>query len=135
MRRIVYVDDNTDDLYFMSQAFRYAKLAHELVTFPTAEEAMHYLGGDPTTNAAPELVITDLNMPRVSGFELLRWIRNTPATAALPVVVLTTSSLESDHERAVACGATGYAIKPPGPRALAEVVTRFIAGAAAEKSS
>ena len=60
----------------------------------------------------PAIVVTDLKMPRLDGFEVLHWIRTNPSTKTLPVVVLAGSSFRADIRRALELGANSYAAKP-----------------------
>ncbi|WP_460967922.1 response regulator [Spirosoma migulaei] len=68
------------------------------------------------------MIILDLNMPRLNGFETLRWLRSQPAYQTLPVVVLSTSSLPEDQEKALQLGANGFLTKPPS---LGDILTMF----------
>ena len=84
------------------------------------QEAIDYLQAKPsvanvTSPPFPTLLILDLNMPRLNGFEVLKWIRQQPGLQRLPVVILSSSGLEQDKQRAYALGADGYAIKPSEP--------------------
>ena len=86
-------------------------------TPPTASEAVAYLGGegdyaDREEYPFPDLVLLDLKMPRLDGFEVLQWIRTNPVTKTLPVVVLAGSSFRADVRRALELGANSYAVKP-----------------------
>src|SRR4051812_19738005 len=81
------------------------------------EEALHYLSGEGRySNRAeyplPELILLDLKMPKVDGFELVRWIRRQPGFASIPVVVLTSSDAIRDVNRAYALGANSFLVKP-----------------------
>ena len=68
------------------------------------------------------LVLLDLKMPRITGFEILLWIRKNPAHAQLPVIVLSGSQLEADVRNAYAAGANSYFVKPLGFDALVDLV-------------
>ena len=80
-------------------------------------QAIAYLNGagayaDREEFPFPDLVLLDLRMPRLDGFEVLQWIRDNPATKTLPVVVLAGSSFRADVRRALELGANSYAAKP-----------------------
>jgi len=84
---------------------------------PDGEQAIAYLSGseayaDREEHPFPDLVLLDLKMPRLDGFEVLRWIRTNPPTKSLPVVVLAGSSFRADIRRALELGANSYAAKP-----------------------
>jgi CheY-like chemotaxis protein len=74
---------------------------------------------------APSLVFLDVMMPEMDGLEVLRRIRQDPATAALPVVMLTAKAQEADREQALQAGADGYLTKPYSQEQVLLVVTRY----------
>ena len=76
--------------------------------------------------AAVQLVITDLNMPRMDGIQLIQAIRATPAHRFLPVIMLTTESQEARKQAARAAGATGWIVKPFRPEQLLAVVKKVL---------
>jgi chemosensory pili system protein ChpA (sensor histidine kinase/response regulator) len=78
-----------------------------------------------------DFVFTDLEMPRMNGFELLREIRRTPALAALPVVVVTSRSADKHRRLAELSGATGYLTKPFTAENLGDMLKRHLAKATA----
>jgi CheY-like chemotaxis protein len=88
----------------------------EVVAASDGGEAIRYLAGEPlyadrARHPLPGLVILDLKMPVKSGFDVLRWRLDHPDLARLPVVVLTSSALESDKEHALRLGAFGYFVR------------------------
>ena len=72
------------------------------------------------------LVITDLNMPRLDGIGLIRSLRSNPACKGMPIVMLTTESQETRKQEGKAAGATGWIVKPFTPQQLLAVVKRLI---------
>lgn len=73
-----------------------------------------------------DLVITDLNMPRMDGFSLIRALRTEPAYRKVPILILTTESAAEMRERGREAGATGWLVKPFDPTRLLEVVQRVL---------
>ena len=73
-----------------------------------------------------DLVVTDLNMPNLDGIGLIRGIRAIPAYKGVPIVMLTTESLESRKQEGKAAGATGWIVKPFTPQQLLAVVKRLL---------
>jgi CheY-like chemotaxis protein len=127
MRPILYAEDEADDIFFMRRAFQSAGVGNPLRTVGDGQEVIAYLCGtgqyaDRGEHPLPGLVLLDLNMPRMSGFEVLKWIRATPAVSALPILVLTSSNHDSDVQRASLLGANGYIVKPGKPEDLLEIV-------------
>ena len=76
------------------------------------------------TQHQPDLVLLDVALPDHDGFWVCRALKTTPATAHIPVIMLTAMSLPSDRERAIDAGADGYIVKPFSPRALLEELDR-----------
>jgi two-component system chemotaxis response regulator CheY len=74
----------------------------------------------------PDLVITDLNMPVMNGFELIRALRKQPSLAGLPIVFLTTESSDAAKQEAKGAGATGWITKPFRPDQLLAVVGKLV---------
>lgn len=120
---ILYAEDEPDDVFFMIRACKHAGIESLIQTVTDGHEVIRYLSGDGkyadrNRYPLPRLVLLDLHMPDLSGFDVLQWIRSTPSVAMIPVLVLTASSSESDIERASALGANGYLIKPGSPEEL-----------------
>jgi two-component system phosphate regulon response regulator PhoB len=82
---------------------------------------------------APALVVVDWMMPRMSGLELCRALRREPATADVPVLLLTARTQEDDVQRAFAAGADDYIVKPFSPRELSSRVGAILARSAARR--
>src|SRR5262245_8756225 len=101
----------------MRHAWTKLGVNHSLQTVPDCEEAVRYLSGhgpyvDRVAHPAPVLVLVDLKMPRMSGLELLQWIRSQPALDELPIIILSSSLRPSDKEQAMAFGTDDYFVKP-----------------------
>jgi len=116
-RPILLVEDNPDDQLLTKIAFEKAHLGNELIVVGDGVAALDYLWArgeyvnrDP--EKLPALILLDLNMPKLSGFEVLEKIRHEPSTAALPVVVLTSSAQDEDVLRSYRNGANSYIRKP-----------------------
>src|SRR5438309_11574947 len=93
---ILLAEDREDDIFLIRKAFRTAGLNNPLYVVNDGEQAIAYLIGDgPFSNRdeypLPDIILLDLKMPRLDGFEVLTWIRQQPGIRGLPVVVLTSS--------------------------------------------
>jgi two-component system, response regulator len=122
--RVLLVEDDEDHAFLIRRALAdldAATVAVELVV--NGEQAMAYLErGRFDDQALPQLVLLDLKIPRLDGFEVLRRIRADSSTRTLPVVVLTSSERDDDREQALRLGATWYVCQPiDGGRFRAEV--------------
>jgi CheY-like chemotaxis protein len=111
------VEDNQDDVLLVQRAFVKAKVMNPLHVTTRGEEALEYLSGtgkyaNRSEYPLPSLVLLDLNMPGISGFDVLRWIRQQPGLASLRVVVLTSSDETRDVNQAYQLGANSFLVKP-----------------------
>ena len=124
---VLHVDDDPNDTALLQAASRKAEVGFELQNVEDGEQAMAYLEGrgvyqDRKRYRVPSLVLLDLKMPRATGFELMKWIRQHPTLKRLPIVVLSGSELQDDIRTAYAEGANSYLVKPLGFEALVELV-------------
>ena len=127
---ILLVEDSEDDILLLERALRNARLANPLKVVKDGEEAIKYLSGDSayadrTRYPFPFLILLDLRLPRLSGFEVLAWIRDQPDFAELIVVVLTNSDHVPDVSQARDLGANSYLVKPGSFEELVEMVKRI----------
>jgi CheY-like chemotaxis protein len=110
---ILIVEDNEDDAALALRAFRRHEPAREIHVAEdgvTALEYLHGKGGD--VRPLPRVVLLDLKLPRLDGFQVLERIRQEPRTKFLPVVMLTSSAEQQDLERSYELGANSYLRKP-----------------------
>jgi two-component system, response regulator len=116
-RSILLVEDNDDDVELTLRALRRNHVANRVDVVRDGAEALEYLfctgryaGRD--VRDAPNLVLLDLKLPKVGGLEVLERLRADPRTLRLPVVILTSSNVESDLARSYDLGANSYIRKP-----------------------
>ena len=117
-KNILLVEDNEDDAYLMTRALSPAEIDSPVHVVTDGEQAVNYLRGsgrfaDRTEFPLPGLVLLDLKLPRVSGFEVLEWIQKEPSLPELVVVVLSSSGETRDVNMAYRFGARSYLVKPP----------------------
>ncbi|GLI38683.1 response regulator [Geobacter hydrogenophilus] len=116
-KMILLVEDNSDDEALTIRALKMNNLLNEIVVARDGAEALDFLfgtgayAGRDTTNM-PELVLLDLNLPKLSGLDVLKRIRSDARTQLLPVVVLTTSDEDRDRVDSYRLGANSYIGKP-----------------------
>jgi CheY-like chemotaxis protein len=116
-RRILLVDDSRLDVELALDAFRELDLMDQVDVARGGQEAVDRLLGlgdhvDRTITPLPGLVLLDLKMPGVDGFEVLRQVKTADAIRRIPVVVLSSSTEERDLARAYDLGANSYLVKP-----------------------
>ena len=116
--RVLLVEDDPDIIVLLRQAFLECGLRPPIHEAQDGDSAVAYLAGNPPYDdrsqyPLPTLVMLDLKLPRRDGHEILEWIRAHDEFTQLPVVVLTSSGHDADIERAYACGANSYLVKPP----------------------
>src|SRR6267142_5224903 len=114
---ILLVEDREDDVLIIAKAFAEARLDNEVRVVSDGEAAIQYLKGegiyaDRSKYPLPNLILLDLKMPKVDGFEVLRWLRQQPAFANIVVVVLTMSTAIRDVNLAYQLGANSFMVKP-----------------------
>ncbi len=112
---MLLVEDNADDRDLTLRAFTKHNFGNTVELAEDGQQALDYLfgeGPDGSPRPLPELVLLDLNLPRVNGLEVLRRIRASERTRTLPVVVLTSSAEEQDLVQSYALGANSYVRKP-----------------------
>src|SRR5438067_11154573 len=114
---ILLIDDDENDIVLAKKALAAAEIENPLYVVRDGEEAMAYLEGmgkysDRAEFPLPDLILLDLKMPRLDGFELLYWIRKQPHFKALRVVVLTSSEDVYDINKAYEMGANSFLVKP-----------------------
>lgn len=124
---VLHVDDDPNDTALLEAARRKAGVDFRLENVGDGDQAMAYLNGagqyaNRTSHPWPTLILLDLKMPRATGFEILKWIRNHPKCKNLAVVVLSGSELQEDMRQAFLMGANSYLVKPLGFEALVNLV-------------
>jgi two-component system, chemotaxis family, response regulator Rcp1 len=113
--RILLAEDNDGDVFLVRRALEKRGLLHELVLAHNGEEALVWLDhhtGDRNGDARPDLILLDLNLPRVDGGQILSHIRKSDSFARTPVIVLTSSDSPKDRQMALELGANLYFRKP-----------------------
>lgn len=113
---ILLVDDSEDDVLMARKAFARLDFPHKLDVAYDACQALEYLrrAGRHAGRAGPQpqLLLLDINMPGMNGFELLTLLKADPELKSLPVIMLTTSSSPEDVRRSYECGAASFITKP-----------------------
>ena len=117
MKTILLVEDNPDDELLAIRALKQNKIMNEVVVARDGAEALDYLFGTGAyegrdTSVMPQVILLDLKLPKISGLEVLKRLRNDDRTKLLPVVVLTSSKEDRDLNESYRLGANSYIRKP-----------------------
>ncbi len=127
---ILLVEDNPNDVELTLRALRNHNIANRVHVAHDGVEALDYIFGrgeyaERDVARPPKVVLLDLKLPRVDGFEVLEAIRADHRTALLPVVILTSSSEESDIVRSYERGSNSYVVKPVDFEQFARAVSEL----------
>ena len=127
---LLLIEDNSSDIELTRRALERGHVANPLVVTEDGQEALDYMFGEGThagrnVNDLPALILMDLKLPKVSGFEVLRRIREDPRTKHQPVVILTSSKEQEDVAKGYNLGANGYVRKPVDSRQFQEAISQL----------
>ncbi len=114
---VLVADDDPDEIFLLRWAFKRAGLTHELRDLSDGAAIVEYLNGAPPFDDRvrypfPNLLLVDLKMPRMNGFDVLRWLQSPPHLKHVPAVVLSSSDFEADVQLAGKLGAREFLTKP-----------------------
>jgi CheY-like chemotaxis protein len=128
--QILLVEDNPMDVILTLDAFKEAKLKNKVNVARNGEEALEYLFGrgkfsDRENFPLPSLILLDLKMPGIDGFEVLRQIKNTDILKRIPVIILTSSKEEGDRTLSYDIGANSYLMKPVEFNGFIDVIKKI----------
>ena len=120
---ILLVEDNRGDIVVVKMSLRRYRVQHTLHVVNDGDQALNYIAGMGQSDDTPfpDIVLLDLNLPKVDGPEVLRVLRERPDCAHLPVIVITSSDAPSDREQVAALGISYYFKKPTDFESFMEV--------------
>jgi two-component system, chemotaxis family, response regulator Rcp1 len=122
LMQILLVEDSLADVELTLEALADAKIANEVTVVRDGQAALDHLLGADAESRRPDLVILDLNLPKLSGHEVLAQMRADPELRRVPVAILTTSSAEKDVVKGYDLGANCYLTKPVDVEQFVHVV-------------
>ena len=118
-KTILYVEDNEYNLKIVRQLL--ARTSYRLI------EAMDgQLGVETARRELPDLILMDIQLPKLSGLDATRTLRADPKTAAIPIIVITSFALSGDDQKAKDAGASAYLAKPYSPRELLQMIRKLV---------
>ena len=121
---VLIAEDDANDVFLLRRAFQKLGIPHPLTVVHNGQEAIDYLNGGRSQQMYPALLLLDLKMPMLDGFDVLAWLQSNPPQQKLPVVVLTSSNQDKDIERARTMGADEYHVKPQEFEELIQIVDK-----------
>jgi CheY-like chemotaxis protein len=114
---ILLVEDEENDVLLLKRALKKNGISNQLEAVGNGQDAIDYLlrirpYEDRARSPYPDVIITDIKMPKKNGLELLQWIKDNPVYRVMPTMVLTSSKDEKDIKQAFYLGANAYFVKP-----------------------
>lgn len=125
---ILLVEDSSADAYLLTEVFTRKENAAEIHWVTDGYHALDYVNQRSAYEHAPrpDIILLDLNLPRINGYEVLKELKETPPLADIPVIILTTSRDPLDHSQCKALGADICLSKPHGLQEYEEMVQKMI---------
>ena len=124
---ILVVEDEDSDFYLLQRAFKKNDILNPIQRVKDGLEGLHYLQGagdyaDRAKYPFPEVIILDLKTPRMTGLELLAWIRDHPESRVVPTIIMSSSQQDQDIASAYELGANTYFVKPTDFQTLVQMI-------------
>lgn len=117
-KTILYVEDNEFNRRIVRDLLR--RTSYRLIEASDGEQGMDVALAEP-----PDLILMDVQLPKISGIEAARTLRADRRTAHIPIIVVTSYALSGDERKALDAGASAYLAKPYSPRELLELIRKF----------
>ena len=121
MTKILYVEDNDDNVYMLRG--RLSRAGFDVVVATDGAQGVAMAASE-----APDLIVMDLSLPIVDGWEATRRLKGAPATRAIPVIALSAHAMEGDRAKAIAAGCDDYDTKPVDFARLLDKIDRLLTG-------
>jgi two-component system cell cycle response regulator DivK len=118
-KTVLYVEDNEFNLKMVRQLL--ARTSYRLIEATNGE-----LGVVKAIEECPDLILMDIQLPKLSGLDATRELRANSKTAAIPIIVITSFALSGDDQKAKDAGATAYMAKPYSPRELLQTIRKLL---------
>ena len=122
---ILLVEDNEGDILLTTEAFEESKIVNNITAIRDGEAAIKFFEGLPQKDKVPDLVLLDINLPKMSGHEVLMYIKNSERYKSIPVIMLTTSSAEKDILQCYKNHVNCYITKPIDVSDFMKAITKI----------
>lgn len=124
--KVMLIEDSPEDVAFTKRILRHSRLERDLVVASDGREALESLENLKRDGLKlPDLILLDINLPRISGIDVLTRLKANPGFSQIPVVMLTGSSIGGDIQRSYDLGASTYLVKPISKDALVVVIKKL----------
>ncbi len=124
---ICLIEDNSNDIELTTIALRKARIDVQMHSFKDGAIALEELCNRPFAFIRSlRLILLDLKLPKINGFEVLEALRSKPEFEAIPIVILTSSAVESDVVKAYSLGANSYIVKPIDYKEHGQAITQAV---------
>jgi CheY-like chemotaxis protein len=125
---LLCVDDSAEDRLLISLAAKEAGIPNPLIMLEDGEEAVEYLSrkgrfSDPAASPSPAMLLLDLKMPRLSGIEVLTWVRSQEHLKALPIIVFSASIHPGEITEAYRLGVNSFMVKPASAQEMVDMMS------------
>jgi CheY-like chemotaxis protein len=120
--RVMLVEDNPEDVAFTKRVLKFNKLDRDMLLATSGREALRILTKLANEGEILDLILLDINLPDISGIDLLTQIKKDPRLGSIPVVILTGSNEDEDIQKCYDLGAGSYLVKPISNDALMLVI-------------
>ena len=121
MTKILYVEDNEDNIYMITR--RLGRKGYDIIVAKDGEEGLAMARSE-----APSLILMDLDLPVLNGWEATRRLKASPQTQHIPVIAVSAYAMASDRERALAAGCDDFFSKPVDLKGLVERIEALLPG-------
>ncbi len=119
---VLLVEDNEDDIELTLRAFKKYNKNTKIITVKNGEEALHYLDG---ISGNPDFILMDINMPKITGIELLKILKANESTKLIPIIMLTSSDEKEDIVTSYKLGASSYLRKPVDYNQFSDLIKKI----------
>lgn len=116
---VLIIEDNEQNIYLAT--FLLKNSGYQVIQARSGEEGLVL-----SQKTQPDLILLDIQLPEMDGYEVVRRLKNQPTTAQIPVVAVTSYAMAGDRETALAAGCQGYVEKPIDPETFVATVTAFL---------
>lgn len=120
-KRVLYIEDNEQNMYLVT--FLLEKHGYTVLSATDGQE-----GIDKAAAEKPDLILLDIQLPRMDGHTVARHLRSNPELSAIPIVAVTSYAMAGDREKALAAGCNGYIEKPINPDTFIQQVEQQLTG-------